>query len=67
MLPTVIYIYYINNYIYKWPQQESNFSKIFKTRNEYQSIDGNGTTPGSMSLLNCKIYQRGRVSRVADT
>ena len=24
-------------------------------------------TPGSMSLLNCEIYQRGRVSRVTDT
>ena len=24
-------------------------------------------TPVSMSLLNCEIYQRGRVSRVADT
>ena len=24
-------------------------------------------TPGSMSLLNCEIYQRGRVSTVADT
>ena len=24
-------------------------------------------TPGSMSLLNCEIYQRGRVPRVADT
>ena len=24
-------------------------------------------TPGSMSLLNCEIYQRGRLSRVADT
>ena len=24
-------------------------------------------TPGSVSLLNCEIYQRGRVSRVADT
>ena len=25
------------------------------------------TTPESISLLNCEIYQRGRVSRVADT
>ena len=24
-------------------------------------------TPGSMSLLNCEIYKRGRVSTVADT
>ena len=24
-------------------------------------------TPGSMSLLDCEIYQRERVSRVADT
>jgi len=24
-------------------------------------------TPGSISLLNCEIYQRGRVSTVADT
>ena len=24
-------------------------------------------TPGSMSLLNCEIYQRGRMSKVADT
>ena len=24
-------------------------------------------TPGSVSLFNCEIYQRGRVSRVADT
>ena len=26
----------------------------------------NFNTPGSMSLLNCENYQRGRVSRVAD-
>ena len=25
------------------------------------------TAPGSMSLLNCEIYQRGGVSRIADT
>ena len=34
-------------------------------------IDANNTRyhriPGSMSLLNCNIYQRDQVSRIADT
>ena len=41
-------------------------NKMFLSENE-KNNEKNCPTAGSVSLLKCEIYQRGRVSKVADT